>query len=686
MKRALATTFALAAIAAVVSDAGAAPCGPTYCPSYTTCRVGPVAKANPAFSELSTLFDEIAPGPSKYGTLGWSYSLKLGDGIGKPHPAEKVDARYPCVLLKAISVQESVGWHQFCVPTTPTCTGVSQTIISFDCGFGLMQVTSGMRSGETSAYDPNRVASDAAYNVSVGSQILGGKWTVTPSVGDNRVDVIEDWYIAVWAYNGLAFSNNPNNPAYPADRKPYRDPGGLSAGNYPYQELIWGYMRVPIKDSAGALGYKGYALSYPNRSEFCSSCGSPSAGISDPSPTHLTDCPGSGPPPTTVATFELRPANDAKERFADGTSKGIADVLEGDGYVADLVIQNTGDVSAPPVVLGVDIEEPFVTAVKYTIESDAGHPGTFAVNDANDRPDNPKHDSPGASLTLNMNAFGAKETKRVHLEMKATRYSIGAADHPDVRYWVKSVPGVYTKDTFDAKPTDTSGAQKFNGGDLKAWTQVDVFSRVQWSFDGGTLEGWAPSGAADAVINADKTMTISAKGDDPIAIGPDTEIDAATYGAVKVRAKSPFSSAARLYFATKDAPAFAESRAIDFTVPSDGAMHDVVVDLHDHPDWKGTITKLRLDPVTKGTGDFVVDDVRLTTPTGAPVPIDGGVDDGGMNDLQSDGSSGGCGCFVAGERSTRGGLLVALGALAAALSGRRWRAGGRSARARRARR
>ena len=678
MKRAtFFSCLSLASLATVVVETRAAQagCGPTYCPSYTTCRVGPVAKANPTFSELSTLFDEIAPGPSKYGTLGWTYTLKLGDGIGKPHPAEKVDARFPCVLLKAISVQESVGWHQFCVPTGPTCTGVSQTIISFDCGFGLMQVTSGMRAGDTSSYDPNRVASDPAYNVSVGSQILGSKWTVTPSVGDNRVDVIEDWYIAVWAYNGLAFSNNPNNPAYPADRKPYRDPGGLSAGNYPYQELIWGYMRVPIKDATGALGYKGYPLSYPNKAEFCASCGSPKADVSDPSPTHLTDCPTTTPPPTAVATFELRPANDQKERFPDGTSKGIADVLEGDAYTADLVVQNTGDVAAPSVVLGVDVEEPYVTAVKYTIESDIGHPGTFALDAAADaRTDNPPHDAPGKSLVLNMNAFAAKETKRVHLAMKASRYSIGLADHPDVRYWVKDVPGVYSKASFDAPPTDKSGAQKFNGGDLKAATQVDVFSRVQWSFDGGTLEGWAPSGAADVTINADKTMTITAKGDDPIAIGPDTEADATVYGAVKVRAKSPFSTAARLYFATKDAPAFAESRAVDFTVPSDGAMHDVIVDLHDHPDWKGTITKLRLDPVTKGTGAFVVDDIRLTTPTGAPVPTDGGLDDAGTptNELTSDGS-GGCGCRVAGEGGgdRPAGIGLVLGALGASLLIRR---------------
>ena len=295
-----------ASVAAIASLTLGAPranagCGPTFCPSYSTCRVAPFDAPNPAFSDLSALFDGIAVGPSKYGSLGWSYTTKIHDGIGKPHPTETISPRFPCSLLKAISVQESVGWHQFCVPTGPTCTGVSQTIISFDCGYGLMQVTSGMTAGATSAYDADRVASDPGYNVSVGSQILAQKWTVTPSVGDNRVDAIEDWYFSVWAYNGLAFKNNPNNPAYATDRPGYRDPGGLSGGEYPYQEIIWGYVRHPIKAPDGTIAYKSWDLSFPTRSEICASCGSPSANISDPSPLHWTDCPGTSVAPTPDA-------------------------------------------------------------------------------------------------------------------------------------------------------------------------------------------------------------------------------------------------------------------------------------------------------------------------------------------------------------------------------------------------
>ena len=69
-------------------------------------------------------------GPAKYGALGWNYSLTLTDGNGKPQAPTKVPAHYPCVLLKAVSAHESVGWNQFCIPTGPDCPGYARTIVA----------------------------------------------------------------------------------------------------------------------------------------------------------------------------------------------------------------------------------------------------------------------------------------------------------------------------------------------------------------------------------------------------------------------------------------------------------------------------------------------------------------------------------------------------------------------------
>ncbi len=654
-----AVAVALAALAP--SSAEAAPCGPTYCPSYGTelhacpwksgirCRVDPVVKDNPTFAELSDLFDKIAVGPSKYGALGWGYSLDATVGVAAP---KKVPVHFPCVLLKAISALESVGWNQFCQPTGPVCTGKQQTIVACDCGYGLMQVTSGMNMGETSAYDPNRVASDAAYNASVGSQILGAKWNYGPAVGDRQLDVIEDWYFATWAYNGFAFSNNPNNPAYPADRKPYRDPGGLSGGNYPYQEKIWGYVRVPygLKEKAGVAGYKAYPISFPDRSKICASCGKPTANIPEPSPTHFSDCPGSGgpPPPAPGPRYELSTEVDADDRFNDGTSKAIADLLEGDTHTVDLVIKNTGDKSSPNVSLGVSVPDPWVVASGFTIESDAT--GKFAVNDADARPDQPSRTAPGKRFTFQLNAFAVGETKRVRLKVKAAQYSIGTPDHPDVREWVQKVEGVYEKAEWDTAPTNPSG-QTWNGGDLRASERLDVFSKIHWSFDGGTFEGWVAGGAATAKLDA-KALVVDTTGDDPQIVGPETEFDAATYPVLHLRVKGG-SAGARVYFSTKDAPGFDEARSVSFDLPGAAEAREFGVDLRSNPAWKGTITRLRIDPLPSGTSTVTFEDLRMTGPEGL-VPID----------VQAS-AEGSCGCETPGRPIASG---VSLGALGLAMS------------------
>ncbi len=137
-------------------------------------------------------------------------------------------------------MQES-GWQQFCAPDRPMdqAGGSSRTIISFDCGYGASQITSGMRSGDSPDFDPRRVAAEPAYNAATGTQILAMKWRATRCIGDRQPAFIEHWYSAVWAYNGLAYVNNPNNPNYDAGRGVY-DPA--IGGAVPYQERVFGWM------------------------------------------------------------------------------------------------------------------------------------------------------------------------------------------------------------------------------------------------------------------------------------------------------------------------------------------------------------------------------------------------------------------------------------------------------------
>lgn len=235
-----------------------------YCPCYTAssaynqddCGVEAAPGTNPSTAEWKSIFDLVSQGPGVWGDNGPSVG-DIGQGCGKPEPLHSVPARFPCELLKAIAMQES-GWRQFCVPTLPDdqIGGPSRTIISFDCGYGVGQVTSGMHAGENPSFDRDRVANDATYNLATGTQILASKWKATNCVGDNQPKVIEHWYSAAWAYNGLAYVNNPNNPNYDPNRGVWNPDIG---GGAPYQEKVFGWIEHPP--------YADWApteLAYPN--------------------------------------------------------------------------------------------------------------------------------------------------------------------------------------------------------------------------------------------------------------------------------------------------------------------------------------------------------------------------------------------------------------------------------------
>lgn len=152
-----------------------------------------------------------------------------------------------------------------------------------DCGYGITQLTDGMRlagkekPGETALpYQQQRaVALDFAANVAAGVRILQDKWNQVSRAGlkINNGDPakLENWFYAIWAYNsgfyadkkdgspwGLGWLNNPVNPRYPANRKPFLEFGYDDARHpqhWPYPEKVLGWAGHPVEilDAPGTL-------------------------------------------------------------------------------------------------------------------------------------------------------------------------------------------------------------------------------------------------------------------------------------------------------------------------------------------------------------------------------------------------------------------------------------------------
>ena len=186
----------------------------------------------------------------------------------------------PVELLRSIAwVESGITMGSRSVPFASR----GDALISFDCGHGVMQVTTGMTvplgsDGQPSATQVS-VVTHYAYNVARGAAILADKWNRAPQtlpiVGadtDSKPQLIENWYYAVWAYNGFSGpgaikSNHPSDPLFGGwPRAHYLCDGTQSRNRYPYQELVWGCMAHPPTPDDGQL-WTPVDVTLPNLSE-----------------------------------------------------------------------------------------------------------------------------------------------------------------------------------------------------------------------------------------------------------------------------------------------------------------------------------------------------------------------------------------------------------------------------------
>ncbi len=187
--------------------------------------------------------------------------------------------RCPASLLRAIAWTESnLAMAARSVPFESS----GPALVSFDCGYGLMQVTTGMTVPLGSDNQPTEnqanVAGHYLYNIARGAFILADKWNQAPEFRpiagtdtNSDASIIENWYYAVWSYNGFTGpgatqSNHPLDPRFSKTRERWKCDGTQSRTRYPYQELVWGCMASPPKVN-GQQVWAPVPVSLPNLTE-----------------------------------------------------------------------------------------------------------------------------------------------------------------------------------------------------------------------------------------------------------------------------------------------------------------------------------------------------------------------------------------------------------------------------------
>ena len=175
-------------------------------------------------------------------------------------PASKANSIPPSVY-KAIAHIEA-DWAN--AASQVPYGGTGPVLLSMDCGYGIGQITSGMGHLGGAALEPGvaaarqaAIGTHPAFNIAEGVRILADKWNSAPNyrpiAGTGDPAALEDWYYAIWSYNGFAFVNHPLNPT----KDPLRgsvwncgDPnapgyGAFNRGDYTYTENVYGCLRYP---------------------------------------------------------------------------------------------------------------------------------------------------------------------------------------------------------------------------------------------------------------------------------------------------------------------------------------------------------------------------------------------------------------------------------------------------------
>ncbi|BCB89314.1 hypothetical protein Psuf_066270 [Phytohabitans suffuscus] len=240
--------------------------------------------------------------PANY--LGWGLPAYSPQGLLAPIPLSG-GGRVPAQVMLGILAQESnlwqASWHileglsgnSLIGDYYGTADGISvPNFPAADCGYGIGQVTTGMRTTDTywTADQRKAIAVDYQANIAASLRMLVSKWNETRDGGlrMNNGDPagVVNWFFAVWAYNtgfyprnpsdatqpwGVGWSNNPVNPKYKPNRRmflaqTYDDAKTPNLWSYPERVMGWASQPI-IKNGTPAYAPANYGTVNPEAAQ-----------------------------------------------------------------------------------------------------------------------------------------------------------------------------------------------------------------------------------------------------------------------------------------------------------------------------------------------------------------------------------------------------------------------------------
>lgn len=310
--------------------------------------------------------------------------------------------------------------------------------------------------------------------------------------------------------------------------------------------------------------------------------------------------PDPEPPPVTDVEITARWVGTMADFYQEGSSAGKPDFLIGERLQAEIIVTNKGNGPIRGVRVDYWIEAPFLKPTNYVIQTDspARDQSVWVTNDADSAEGNPAKTAMPDTASLIMYAFGAGESKRILIDLEATQYSLGAADHPDIRAWVRHIDDVYA----DQTEWDQTPALNTVNKTLQSFAQSDVLSPYEWQFDAGEaeqLEGWSrcSQGTGSAIVVPDSgVLRLVVNGDAGCIVSPAwTNVDTQMWDQMVLKMRTDVLDHRVAVFWASEGAEFEAVSSVEFKAQPSASAY--VIPLGQQNTWNGVLQQIRIDPL-----------------------------------------------------------------------------------------
>jgi murein DD-endopeptidase MepM/ murein hydrolase activator NlpD len=185
----------------------------------------------------------------------------------------------------------------------------------------------------------------------------------------------------------------------------------------------------------------------------------------------------------------------------------------------------------------------------------------------------------------------------IHLDFEVRLSDTELKDNPDGTWSTN-----HRSETIAADPKFYTGVDLPYG--KKVTASAPSVKKIYWEFNTpGDKEGWELHNIGASSVTAG-VLRIDPNPEDYWIESQPIAVNANNYNAIEINiASNAPDGVGAIYFKTSDSNSYTEDKKVEFSVNPDGKFKDYSLSMGGNPNWKGTITGIRIDPSNTGTSD-----------------------------------------------------------------------------------